>query len=97
MPELESSTQHRIAKALRARGALVLVTTPGPGIPIGTPDIVGVLPGGRAFAIEVKRPGREGGLSAKQRWECWEWASRGALVGVGVSSDLEAVALLFGE
>lgn len=84
MAELESSTQHRIAAALRARGALVLVTTPGPGIPIGTPDLIGVLPGGRAFAMEVKRPGRSsedcGGSSAKQRWEAWEWAARGAVV-----------------
>lgn len=97
---LESKIQASIMRALEARGALVMNTLGGT-VAVGTPDIIGVLPGGRAFAIEVKRPGRtgelRGGLTMKQAAECWRWAELGAVVGAGVDSVEEALKLCFGE
>lgn len=51
----------------------------------GRPDLVGVLPGGLALFVEVKRPGSaDDGLGMRQRREACEWARRGALTLAGV-------------
>lgn len=59
----------------------------------GHSDIAGTLPGGRAFYIEVKRPGQK--ATPKQAAFLARMASAGALVGVVHSVD-ELIALLKG-
>lgn len=49
----ESNLQSKIASYLRRKGCYVLVTTPGPGVPTGCPDII-ALAGTEWIAIECK-------------------------------------------
>ncbi len=63
----ERAIQKAIAIWLRARGCLVAVTDAGAAyragaffgdaIPVGWPDITGLLPDGRFIAVECKAPG----------------------------------------
>lgn len=50
----EKKLQKTIRDYLKSKGCYVLVTTPGAGIPIGCPDIIGLLPNGKWVALEVK-------------------------------------------
>jgi hypothetical protein len=50
----EKYYQTQIVQYLKSKGAYVLKTTPGAGIPTGTPDIVAFLPNGKTLFIEVK-------------------------------------------
>ena len=61
----ESEITRAILSYLRAAGVIAWKNWSGPMTPVrGLPDILGVLPGGRALCIEVKRPG--GRLSEHQ-------------------------------
>lgn len=53
----------------------------------GIPDRIGILPGGRVLAIEVKAPGSKYGLTALQEKTISEMKKAGAIVFV-VDSDL---------
>lgn len=89
----EKTVERAIVRALRARGALVIKTHGSAFSGSGCPDLIGVLPGGagRAFGIEVKRPGG-GECSALQLRALWSWAERGAAAGVARSVG-EALAI----
>lgn len=88
----ETKVVQAIVEALEARGAVVVVTHGSRYSLAGTPDLLGVLPGGRALALEVKRPGRSDGTTMKQRRELWRWAERGAAAGK-VASVSEALSI----
>jgi len=61
------------------------------GLGIGSPDLIGVLRGGRVFAVEVKTP--IGRLSPEQKaW--WQAASKWAIAGGVARSVDEALELL---
>jgi len=53
----ERAIQADIVKHLRASGAWVFKVHGGPMQLKGVPDLVGCLPDGKMFALEVKRPG----------------------------------------
>lgn len=55
------------------------------GAPTGTPDIIGVIPGGRALYVEVKRPGKKPRPSQVQVMD--EYKYFGAVVCVATSVD----------
>lgn len=80
-------------KALRERGAKVIKTHGGPFTPTGTPDLIGCV-NGRAFVLEVKRPGQR--PRRIQEYELEQWRKAGAIAGV-VTSVEEALAVVFGE
>jgi len=87
----ESAVVKAIVTELELRGALVYNQHGSAYTGRGRPDLLGVLPGGRAFAFEVKRPGEsDSGLGLRQRRELWAWASRGALTLAGVD-DVKTV------
>lgn len=93
---MSSGPESKVVKAITAelerRGALVYNQHGSAYSGRGRPDLLGVLPGGRAFAIEVKAPGKsDSGLGLRQRRELWAWACRGALTLAGVD-DAGAVA-----
>lgn len=92
----ETAVLKMIVVALEERGAVVVKQHGSRYSTIGVPDLLGVLPGGRAFAVEVKKPGG-GVVSAKQRFECWRWAVAGAVVVVGASSVDEVLVACFGD
>jgi len=87
----EKAVEQAIMRALRSRGAVVVKSHGSAYSGAGVPDLVGVLPGGRALALEVKRPG--GGASTPlQRRMIWAWAEAGAAAGIVRSVD-EAMGL----
>ena len=57
-----------------------------PGSP-GVPDRLCVLPGGKIIFVELKRPGRENGLSIQQK-KCISWL-KGRSCRVWVINDYE--------
>lgn len=61
----ESGLEKRICEYVRRLGGRAFKFV-SPGAP-GVPDRLCVLPGGRIVFIEVKRPGRENGLSVQQK------------------------------
>lgn len=78
MSPLESASIKQIRLGLERRGALVVNNHGTAYSGRGVPDLTGVLEGGRAFAIEVKK--RDGGETTKvQRASLWKWGKRGAL------------------
>ena len=50
---MEAKTQSKLIKWLKAHGYFVIKTKPGPGVPVGTPDVFAVKEGFWA-AFEVK-------------------------------------------
>lgn len=60
----EKELERKIKKRIEDWGGLCLKWV-SPGF-TGVPDRIAVLPGGRIIFIEVKRPGRENGLSPRQ-------------------------------
>lgn len=58
----EAQLQTKIVAWLKAKGVYVIKTKPGPGVPVGCPDIIGLMPGGGWVALEVK-------ASAKARFQ----------------------------
>lgn len=73
----ESKLQSDIAKWLRSKGCYVLVTTPGAGVSVGCPDIIGLIEG-CWLAIEVKTDAKSP-FQALQRETIaklnkWSWA-----------------------
>jgi len=89
----ETTIVQAIVRALRKRGAKVIKTHGGPFTPTGTPDLVGCV-NGRAFVLEVKRPGQR--PRRIQEHELEQWRKAGAIAGV-VTSVEEALAVVFGE
>ena len=96
----ESELQHRIREALNSTGRCRVVrnnvgvdTDRGVryGLGVGSPDLVGILRVGRAFCVEVKRPGKT--RSSKQRAWWRAYLAWGGLGGVATSVD-EAIDLL---
>lgn len=83
----EREIQKRIVRRLRASGCLVAVTDAGAAyraggffgesIPVGWPDVTGLLPGGRFLGVEVKSA--RGRQSAAQKQMQDEIESRGGL------------------
>ena len=55
----EKAIQADIVKHLRASGAWVFKVHGGPMQQAGVPDLVGCLPNGQMFGLEVKCPGRK--------------------------------------
>lgn len=89
---LESSVVRTILRYLRSLPSCKAVKVPGT-YRAGTPDILGCL-NGRAFVLEVKRPG--GRATALQEAELSAWKQAGALAGV-VRSVEDVRKLLGGE
>lgn len=71
---MESKLQSKIIKFLKQKGAYVVKTKPGPGTPVGCPDILFLYEGAWG-AIECKasegaryQPGQEATLRRLQDW-----------------------------
>ena len=76
---MEAKLQSQIIKWLKDRGAYVIKTRPGPGIPVGCPDIIFLYEGAWG-AIEVKaskkakwRVGQEATLKRLENWSPFVW------------------------
>ena len=91
MTAREGAIVRRIVGALRSRGCLVRKVHGTAFAVRGDPDLHGVMPGGRAFAIEVKMPGKE--PTPLQRKRLAEWEQAGAATGWAASVD-EALAIV---
>lgn len=70
----EAKLQAKIIKFLKEKGAYVIKTRPGPGTPVGCPDILFLCEGAWG-SIEVKaskgaryQPGQEATLARLQEW-----------------------------
>lgn len=70
----ESTLQAKIIKWLKSKGAYVIKTKPGPGVPVGCPDVVFIFEGAWGV-IEVKssktakvQPGQPETLLRLARW-----------------------------
>lgn len=61
----ESTLEQNIKKRIENRGGLCLKWV-SPGF-TGVPDRIAIFPGGRIIFIEVKRRGRDNGLSSRQK------------------------------
>lgn len=75
----ESKFQTKVTKYLRSRGCYVIKTRPGPGIPMGCPDVI-FMKEGFWGAVECKadkskgyRPGQKETL---EKFADWSWARR---------------------
>lgn len=86
----EAALVTRILAALRACGAKAIKIHGGVYMEAGTPDVIGAHMG-RAFAIEVKLPGKK--PEPIQHKRLAEWAAAGAISGWATSVD-EALALV---
>lgn len=71
---MEAKLQAKIIKFLKSKGAYVIKTKPGPGTPVGCPDIIFLCEGAWG-AIEVKasegaryQPGQEVTIKRLQGW-----------------------------
>ena len=62
----ESALRTKIKKALEAEGCFVAVIHQAGYSIKGLSDLVGCLPNGRFFSLEVKVPGRENTLTPRQ-------------------------------
>ena len=81
---LESSVERELRLRVEALGGLCIkVTAIGRR---GFFDRVVVLPGGKVWFVELKRP-KGGRLSPHQRWHLDEFSARGAMVALVRSSD----------
>lgn len=90
MAASEASIQRAIQRELRLRGFWIRKLHGGPFSVAGDPDLLAIRHG-RAFALEVKRPGEKPAPIQLRRLE--ELEAAGAVVGV-VHSVEEAVALV---
>ena len=86
----EKAIVNRIRNMIKNHGGYCVKYHGGPFTQAGTPDLLGCL-NGRAFAIEVKRPG--GKATPLQLHELSQWAAAGAVAGVATSVE-EAEGLL---
>lgn len=50
----EAQLQSKIVTWLKAKGLYVIKTAPGPGTPVGCPDVIGLIDGGGWVALEIK-------------------------------------------
>ena len=50
---MERKVQSKLVKYLKSKGCYVIKTRPGPGVPVGCPDVI-ALHEGAWFAFEVK-------------------------------------------
>lgn len=92
----ETQLVKKIVAELERRGCVVEKMHGSRFTTTGMPDLIGVLPGGRALAVEVKRP--DGGrVSLKQLHELWRWAEAGAVVIGGARSVDDVVRIAFGD
>ena len=83
-----------VVRMLEKRGALVVNIHGSVYSRAGTPDLVGVLPGGVAFCLEVKTP--DGVASKLQERAIRRWSERGARAAV-VRSVEDAERVCFGD
>ena len=75
---MEKKTQQRLTKFLRSKGFYVIKTRPGPGTPVGCPDVI-ALNEGLWVAFEVKasakasfRPLQKETVKKFKDWSfCW--------------------------
>lgn len=51
---MEAKLQGAVIRWLKSKGAFVLKTTPGPGVAVGTPDVIALIDGGGWVALEIK-------------------------------------------
>jgi hypothetical protein len=78
--------------ALRKRGHLVRKLHGSPYSTVGDPDLYGVRhPDGRAWALEIKRPGEK--PTDIQAYRIREWAEAGAVAGWATTPE-EAIAIV---
>jgi hypothetical protein len=88
----ETAVTRRIMDALRARGHLVRKLHGTVWSTVGDPDLYGARsPDGRAFAVEIKRPGEKPTEIQLKRIE--EWGKSGAAAGWATSPE-EAIAIV---
>ena len=66
----ESSLERKVRQLVKARGGWAFKFI-SPGTP-GVPDRICVFPGGKIVFVELKRPGRNNGLSPQQ-WKIITW------------------------
>lgn len=71
---MESKLQSQIIKWLKSKGAYVIKTKPGPGVPVGCPDVIFLYEGAWG-ALECKaaktarfQPGQEATLAKLSQW-----------------------------
>lgn len=71
---MESKLQSNIIKWLKSKGAYVIKTKPGPGVPVGCPDILALYEGAW-LALECKaaekakwQPGQQATLERLSEW-----------------------------
>lgn len=71
---MESKVQKRLIQFLKSRGCYVIKTKPGPGVPVGCPDVIALYEGFWA-AFECKadedspfQPGQEATLAKLESW-----------------------------
>jgi Holliday junction resolvase len=76
---MEIRLQAEIIKWLRDRDVYVIKTRPGPGMPVGCPDVFGFY-GANWLALEVKasakapwRPGQEATIKRLVNWGKYVW------------------------
>lgn len=64
----EAKLQARIISYLRSENRFVVKTQGGsPGTPIGTPDVITIMPNGQFIGLEIKRPDGKGVVSPEQK------------------------------
>jgi hypothetical protein len=89
-----SLERYACEKIVRAGGRAFKWACPGAS---GVPDRICIFPGGRIVFIEFKRPGRAGGLSARQKKICRLLEGLGCEVRrIGEKEDLRKVMAEFG-
>lgn len=76
---MESKIQSVIIKWIKSKGAYVIKTKPGPGVPVGCPDVVFLYEGAWGV-IEVKadakskfQPGQTDTLNRLSEWSPFVW------------------------
>jgi hypothetical protein len=76
---MEAKLQSQIIKWLKSKGAYVIKSKPGPGVPVGCPDIIFLFEGAWG-AIECKataraqwQPGQEATLKRLNIWSPFVW------------------------
>lgn len=50
----EAQLQTKVVQWLKAKGLFVIKTNAAPGVPVGTPDVIGLIDGGGWVALEIK-------------------------------------------
>lgn len=74
---MESKTQERLIKYLKKRGCYVIKPKPGPGVPVGCPDVIFLFEGfWGAFEVKSSKLARYQPLQKEtiQKFDGWSYA-----------------------